>query len=155
MQNAYNFCLFISCLTIVFMTDPREPSTVKSMVWIWSDTHMLPILWSTVPTKLMVCWLTCFLYNSSACVLGQTMNQGMDPVVNLSFHCDVCNCCAARPDLNSSCWIVGSRCRLWTEVVVCTVWGSVILPDTGANCTSDCLAYGWAISSHPLTLTVM
>lgn len=36
---------------------------------------------------------------------------------------------------------------LWSEVVVCTVWGSVILPHTGANCTSDCLAHGGVNSS--------
>lgn len=36
---------------------------------------------------------------------------------------------------------------LWSEVVVCTVWGSVILPHTGANCTNDCLAHGWVNSS--------
>lgn len=41
-----------------------------------------------------------------------------------------------------------SHCSLWSEVVVCTVWGSVILPHTGANCTSDCLAHGWVHSSE-------
>lgn len=35
---------------------------------------------------------------------------------------------------------------LWPEVVVCTVCGSVILPHTGANCTSDCLAHGWVLT---------
>ena len=39
-------------------------------------------------------------------------------------------------------------CSLWSEVVVCTVWGSMILPHTGANCTSDCLAQGCACPSQ-------
>lgn len=38
-------------------------------------------------------------------------------------------------------------CPSWTEVVVCTVWGSVIPPFAGANCTCYCLAQGGALSS--------
>lgn len=47
----------------------------------------------------------------------------------------------SRPPVDC-CWIRWAPCSLWSEVVVCTVWGSVILPHTGANCTSDCLAQG-------------
>lgn len=89
---------------------------------------------------------------------GESMNGCWgEPVkdTSSSFHCEVCNYCAAHPELKPSCWIVGRQCSLWTEVVVCTVWGSVILPHTGANCTSDCLAHGGAISSHPLAGNVM
>lgn len=99
---------------------------------------------------------------ASPCVVTEVANQWTDPVVNLwkdttlSFLCDVCSGCAAHQELkSSSCWIVRHRCSLWTEVVVCTVWGSVILPHTGANCTSDCLAHGGVVSSHPLAVNVM
>lgn len=44
--------------------------------------------------------------------------------------------------------ILGNLYSLWPEVVFCTVWGSVILPHTGANCTSDCLAHGRVLSSQ-------
>lgn len=106
------YCVFISPLTILFMTDPREPSTVKSMVWIWSGTHMLPTLWSTVPTKLMVCWLTSFVHETIdfflaafKCLCYEWNDESMIGScgelvrdVSLSFHCDVCNCCAAHPE---------------------------------------------------------
>lgn len=147
-----------------FMTDPRGPSTVKSTVWISSGTHMLQILWSTVPTKSTVCWRTYFVYGSSVDFLGLMWKGRMKerdpwwPYERWKRCHFIATCAIVGPlarTLNTCCWIAASQRSLWTEVVVCTVWGSVILPHTGANCTSDCLAHGWAISSDPLAINVM
>lgn len=43
------------CLISSPHPDLRGLSTVKSMEWIWSGTHMPLTQWSTVPTKSMVC----------------------------------------------------------------------------------------------------
>lgn len=135
------------------------------MAWIWSGTHMLQTLWSTVPTKSMVCWCTniCFWFNFGwhdfhfyslvLCV------KGLYKVCRILWSysaCEFTHLHTAKRHLHADCcWILGNPCSLWTEVVVCTVWGSVILPHTGANCTSDCLAHGWAISSDLLAINVM
>lgn len=126
-----------------FLTDPRELSTVKSMEWILSGIHMLQTRWSTVPTKSMVCWFRLFDHCKQAYMM-----------LWLSMSWRFCYCCLCWycsrwhvVSLRTAAGCCSTHCSLWSEVVVCTVLGSVILPHTGANCTSDCLAHGWAFSS--------
>lgn len=106
---------------------------------------MLQTRWSTVPTKLMVCCTDVNLF-----VKGLKWNfQGCNSVVDHLcrslwrpfYFCTQDHWC-----------ILGNLYSLWSEVVFCTVWGSVILPHTGANCTSDCLAHGRVLSSQLIFL---